>query len=154
PFGLASSVSLGIISAKERNINAGPYDDFLQTDAAINPGNSGGPLFNLKGELVGVNTAIVGGGATGIGFAIPSNLAKALLPQLEKSGKVTRGWLGVSVQDLTPELAKALKVSVSQGAVVAEVNGDTPAAEAGLKSDDVITAVDGQTLENAGALTR
>jgi serine protease Do len=153
PFGLASSVSVGIISAKERNIGAGPYDEFLQTDAAINPGNSGGPLFTLNGEVVGINTAITGQGS-GIGFAIPSNMARALLPQLEKSGKVTRGWLGVAVQDLSPELAKALHVPVSQGAVVADVNSDTPAASAGLKSDDVITAVDGRALESAGALTR
>jgi len=154
PFGLASSVSLGIISAKERNINAGPYDDFLQTDAAINPGNSGGPLFNLKGEVIGINTAIIGGSATGIGFAVPTNLAKTLLPQLEKNGKVTRGWLGVAVQDLSPELAKALKVPVSRGVVVADVNADTPAAQAGVKPDDVIVTVDGQKVETAGSLTR
>ena len=153
PFGLASSVSLGIISAKERVLTGGPYDDFLQTDAAINPGNSGGPLFNLQGEVVGINTAISAQGS-GIGFAIPSNLAQALIPQLEKSGKVTRGWLGVAVQDLTPELAQGLRVNVQQGAVVADVTGDTPAAQAGLKSEDVVTAVDGAPVTSAGVLTR
>ncbi len=152
PFGLASSVSAGIISARERNIQAGPYDDFLQTDAAINPGNSGGPLFNLRGEVVGVNTAIVGGG-TGIGFAVPSRMAKLLLPQLEE-GVVRRGWLGVAVQDLTPELAAALGVKVEKGAVVSEVTPDTPAAKAGLKADDVIIRLDGEAVESAGALTR
>jgi serine protease Do len=153
PFGLASSVSLGIISAKERQIGAGPYEDFLQTDAAINPGNSGGPLFNLKGEVIGINTAITGEGS-GIGFAIPSNQVKSLIPQLEKSGKVTRGWLGVAVQDLSPELAQGLKTSVIQGALVAEVTEKTPAAQAGLKADDVVTAVDGTPVTSAGVLTR
>jgi serine protease Do len=153
PFGLASSVSAGILSAKARNIGAGPYDDFLQTDAAINPGNSGGPLFNLKGEVIGINTAIVGGG-TGIGFAVPSNLVKSLLPQLEKSGAVTRGYLGVQVQDLTAELGKALKVPVSKGAVVGEVSPETPAAKAGLKADDVIVAIDGDEVVSSSALTR
>ncbi len=152
PFGLASSVSAGIISAKERDIRAGPYDDFLQTDAAINPGNSGGPLFNLRGEVIGINTAIIGGG-TGIGFAVPSNMAKALLPQLEK-GEVRRGWLGVSIQDLTPDLAKALKVPVPHGAVVIDVNEGTPAKKAGLKADDVIVSVDGQPVESSKDLSR
>jgi serine protease Do len=153
PFGLTSSVSAGIISAKDRVIGAGPYDDFVQTDAAINPGNSGGPLFNLRGEVIGINTAIVGGGS-GIGFAVPSNLAKALLPQLEKDGHVTRGWLGIGAQNMTPDLAKALGVPVREGAVVAEVNEGTPAQKAGLKPDDVIVAVDGQPMTSASALTR
>src|SRR5713226_2480902 len=112
PFGLASSVSAGIISAHGRNITGSSYDDFLQTDAAINPGNSGGPLFNLRGEVIGINTAIVGGG-TGIGFAVPSNMARDMLGQLEK-GKISRGWLGVGIQDLTSELAKALNAPVSK----------------------------------------
>jgi serine protease Do len=153
PFGLASSVSLGIISAKERNIGATAYDDFLQTDAAINPGNSGGPLFNLKGEIVGINTAIVGGG-TGIGFAVPSNIAKELIPQLEKSGTVTRGWLGVAIQTLNPELAKAMNAPVKEGAVVLSVNDNTPAKKAGLKPDDIVVAIDGAKVTTSDALSR
>jgi serine protease Do len=154
PFGLSSSVSVGILSAKERNIHAGPYDDFLQTDAAINPGNSGGPLFNMKGEVIGINTAIVGGG-TGIGFAVPSTLAKALLPELVKEGAVTRGWLGLGVQDLTPALAEALGgLPVHEGAIVVSADEGTPAAKAGLQPDDVIVALDGKPLRSAGALTR
>ena len=152
PFGLASSVSLGIISGSGRDIRAGPYDDFIQTDAAINPGNSGGPLFNLKGEVIGINTAIVGGGA-GIGFAVPSKMARTLLPQL-RQGQVVRGWLGVAIQDLTPELAAALKVPVEEGAVVSGVNEDTPAAKAGLKEEDVVVAVDGTTISSASGLSR
>lgn len=152
PFGLASSVSAGILSARARDINAGPYDDFLQTDAAINPGNSGGPLFNLKGEVVGINTAIIGGG-TGIGFAVPSNMAKALLGQLEQ-GVVRRGWLGVAVQDLTPELGDALGVEANEGAVIADVSRDTPAARAGLRADDIVVAVNGQPIDSSRELTR
>jgi serine protease Do len=153
PFGLSSSVSLGILSAKARDIQAGPYDDFLQTDAAINPGNSGGPLFNLKGEVIGINTAIVGGG-TGIGFAVPSNLVRALLPQLEKEGAVTRGYMGVGVQDLTAGLGEAMDLPVRQGAIVVSVEEGGPAARAGLELDDAIVAVDGKPLTSAGALTR
>jgi serine protease Do len=153
PFGLASSVSVGILSAKARNIGASQYDDLLQTDAAINPGNSGGPLFNLKGEVIGINTAIVSGGS-GIGFAVPSNLAKALLPQLEKNGTVTRGYIGIGLQKLTPELAKALAVPTSQGAVVAQVQRSTPGAAAGLKQDDVITQVDGKPVTSDDQLRR
>ncbi|QRK09747.1 Do family serine endopeptidase [Archangium violaceum] len=152
PFGLTSSVSAGILSARARDIQAGPYDNFLQTDAAINPGNSGGPLFNMKGEVIGINTAIVGGG-TGIGFAVPSNMAKALLPQLEK-GEIRRGWLGVSVQDLTPELSQALNVPVRKGAIVTDVQPDAPSARAGLKQDDVITAINGTAVESSRGLTR
>ncbi|QSQ12756.1 trypsin-like peptidase domain-containing protein [Myxococcus landrumensis] len=153
PFGLASSVSLGIVSAKARDIQAGPFDDFLQTDAAINPGNSGGPLFNLQGEVVGINTAIAGQGS-GIGFAVPSSLVKELLPQLEKQGSVTRGWLGVAVQELTPDLGSALGVPTGKGAVVTEVNEGTPAAEAGLKPDDVIVSAGGHAIASGHALTR
>jgi len=152
PFGLTSSVSAGILSATARDIQAGPYDNFLQTDAAINPGNSGGPLFNIRGEVIGINTAIVGGG-TGIGFAVPSNMASKLLPQLQK-GKIRRGWLGVSVQDLTPELAQALKVPVPKGAIVSGTQPGTPAAQAGLKEDDVITTLNGEPIESARGLTR
>src|SRR5262249_53642510 len=153
PFGLASSVSAGIISARARQIGAGPYDDFLQTDAAINPGNSGGPLFNLKGEVIGINTAIVGGG-TGIGFAVPSNIAKALLPQLEKEGAVSRGYIGVHIQDLNPDLAKGLSVPVKEGAVISDVVDDGPGKAAGLQRDDVVTAIDGQKVSSGGALSR
>ncbi len=152
PFGLASSVSAGIISARARDIHSGPYDDFLQTDAAINPGNSGGPLFNLAGEVIGINTAIIGGG-TGIGFAVPSTMAKALLPQLEK-GTVRRGWLGVSAQDVGPDMAKALGLSRSEGALVADVAEDAPAASSGLKSEDVVVAVDGTPVGSAKDLTQ
>ncbi|MBK7858324.1 MAG: trypsin-like peptidase domain-containing protein [Archangiaceae bacterium] len=160
PFGLASSVSSGIISATERKIGAGPYDQFLQTDAAINPGNSGGPLFNLRGEVVGMNTAIYSnpqapvGGNIGIGFAVPSNLIKALVPQLEKEGAVTRGWLGVGIQDLTPELAKAMGVPVSDGAVITAVNDGSPAKKAGMLEDDAVTAIDGEKVPNADAFRR
>jgi serine protease Do len=153
PFGLSSSVSLGILSAKERDIQSGPYDDFLQTDAAINPGNSGGPLFNMKGEVIGINTAIVGGG-TGIGFAVPSNLVKALLPQLEEEGVVTRGWMGVGVQDLTSSLSEAMKLPVREGAIVVSVEEGSPAARAGLELDDTLVAVDGKPITSAGTLTR
>ena len=153
PFGLASSVSSGILSARARDIHSGPYDDFLQTDAAINPGNSGGPLFNLKGEVVGINTAIVGGG-TGIGFAVPSNLVKALMPQLEKDGAVTRAWLGIGIQDLTQDLAKAMQLPVNEGAIVSQVNDNSPAGKAGMKADDVIVAIDGQKVGSGGQLTR
>jgi serine protease Do len=153
PFGLASSVSVGILSAKARNIGAGVYDDFLQTDAAINPGNSGGPLFNLKGEVIGINTAIVAGGA-GIGFAVPSNLAKALIPQLEKNGSVTRGFIGIGLQKLTPQLAKALGTPSAQGALVTSVQPDKPGAHAGLKQDDVITQVDAQPVTSDDQLRR
>ncbi len=153
PFGLAQSVSAGIVSALERQIGASRYDQFLQTDAAINPGNSGGPLFNLKGEVIGMNTAIIGA-ATGIGFAVPSNLIKALLPQLEKDGSVTRGWLGVGIQDVTPALAKALGVAAQEGALITSVNDGSPAAKAGLKEEDVVVAIDGEKAASSSQLTR
>ena len=158
PFGLASTVSAGIISAKAREIGAGPYDDFLQTDAAINPGNSGGPLFNLKGEVIGINTAIVGGangvGATGIGFAVPSNMVKALLPQLQKEGVVTRGYIGVSVQNLTADIARGLGTPVQEGALVSGVSPGSPGEKAGIKTDDVIDRLDGEAIASSGQLTR
>ncbi len=152
PFGLTSSVSAGILSARARDIQSGPYDNFLQTDAAINPGNSGGPLFNDRGEVIGINTAIVGGGS-GIGFAVPSSMAQKLLPQLQK-GQIHRGWLGVAVQDLTPELAQALRVPMTQGAIVTDVQPGTPSADAGLRRDDILTAIDGKPIESSRALTR
>jgi serine protease Do len=153
PFGLDHSVSLGIVSAKERVIGAGPYDDFIQTDAAINPGNSGGPLFNMKGEVVGVNTAIVAQGQ-GIGFAVPINMVKDLLPQLLETGKVTRGWLGVTIQQVTPELAKSFGLGKAGGALIAGVMKNGPAGGSGLKRGDVVTAVNGRKVETYNQLSR
>jgi serine protease Do len=152
PFGLGQTVTVGIISAKGRIIGAGPYDDFLQTDAAINPGNSGGPLFNMQGEVVGINTAIIARGQN-IGFAIPINMAKELLPQL-KSGKIIRGWLGVMIQDITPALAKSFGINTTQGVLVSDVSKDSPAAKAGLKRGDVITRFDGKEVKDAHMLSR
>jgi serine protease Do len=153
PFGLELTVTSGIISAKARVIGAGPYDDFLQTDAAINPGNSGGPLFDLEGRVVGINSAIVASGQ-GIGFAVPINLVKALLPQLEKTGRVVRGFLGVTVQDVTPELARAMNLKAPSGALISDVSPGGPGASAGLKSGDVVTAVDGKPVKRAAELSR
>ncbi|HEY7601027.1 MAG TPA: DegQ family serine endoprotease [Methylomirabilota bacterium] len=149
PFGLDHSVSVGIVSAMGRFIGQGRFDDFIQTDAAINPGNSGGPLINTRGEAVGINSAIVsrGGGFQGIGFAIPVDLAKPILSQLRGAGKVTRGWLGVSIQPLTQELAKSFGLTGTQGALVASVSEDSPAARAGLKEGDVIVTFDGKPVE-------
>jgi serine protease Do len=145
PFGLANTVTAGIVSAKGRVIGAGPYDDFIQTDASINPGNSGGPLFNLHGEVVGIATAIIPYGQ-GIGFAVPVNLAKSLLPQLQSKGEVVRGWLGVSIQGITPELAKSLDLKERKGALVADVTKGGPADSAGLKRGDVIVKFNGQEV--------
>jgi serine protease Do len=153
PFGLDHSVSLGIVSAKERVIGAGPYDDFIQTDAAINPGNSGGPLFNTRGEVVGVNTAIVAQGQ-GIGFAVPINMVKDLLPQLLEKHKVTRGWLGVSIQEVTPELAKTLKLDKPRGALIAGVVKKSPAEGAGVKAGDVVVSVNGRKVDSYNQLSR
>lgn len=140
PFGLSQTVTLGIVSAKGRVIGAGPYDDFIQTDASINPGNSGGPLLNLQGEVVGVNTAIYSriGGNIGIGFAIPIDLAKSIVQQLREKGAVTRGWLGVMIQAVTPELAQSFDLAEPKGALVAEVTPDSPAHKAGLERGDII----------------
>ena len=153
PFGLGNTVTQGIISAKGRIIGAGPYDNFLQTDAAINPGNSGGPLLNLKGEVVGINTAIVASGQ-GIGFAIPSNIAKSIIPQLEKTGKVIRGMLGVQVQTVTPELAKSFGLSEPTGALVAEVNPGSPAEKAGIHRGDIIIEFNGHAIKEMNELPR
>jgi serine protease Do len=157
PFGLDQTVSHGIVSAKERVIGAGPYDDFIQTDAPINPGNSGGPLFNLRGEVVGVNTAILspnGQGSVGIGFAVPINMVKEEIPQLESTGHVTRGWLGVSIQDLTPELARTLKLESTHGAVVNDVFPGGPAEKGGLKAGDVVTELNAKKIDNFYQLLR
>ena len=152
PFGLARTVTAGIVSARGRVIGSGPYDDFIQTDASINPGNSGGPLFNVNGEVVGINTAIVASGQ-GIGFAIPVNMAKDLLPQL-KTGKVSRGRLGVHIQDVTPELAASFGLDKKQGAVISEVIEESPAERAGLKVGDIILAVDGKPVAEMHILPR
>lgn len=154
PFGLSNSVTAGIVSAKGRNIGAGPYDNFIQTDASINPGNSGGPLINLRGEVIGINTAIFSqtGGNLGIGFALPINLAKEILPELIKTGKVTRGWLGVSIQRVTPDIAEALGIEKEHGALVADVVEGGPAARAGIKSGDLIVEYDGKTIDEANQL--
>ncbi len=148
PFGLSHTVTTGIVSGKGRIIGAGPYDDFIQTDASINPGNSGGPLFNMRGEVIGINTAMVPHGR-GIGFAIPIDTAKPLIPQMVATGGVTRGYLGVSIQAITPALAAALKLDGTQGALVGEVMPDSPAARAGLQTGDVITAFDGKPVATA-----
>lgn len=153
PFGLAETVTAGIVSAKGRVIGAGPYDDFIQTDASINPGNSGGPLFNFWGEVVGINTAIVATGQ-GIGFAIPINMAKEVLSQLKESGRVVRGWLGVGIQRVTSQLAKSFGLEEAKGALVSQVFKDTPADRAGLKQGDVILEFDGKEIEDFGDLPR
>jgi len=150
PYGLGGTVTAGIISAHGRNINEGPYDDFLQIDAPINPGNSGGPLFNQTGQVVGIDTAIYSpsGGSVGIGFAIPSNVAKSIVSQLRDHGMVARGWLGVQMQPLTPSLAKAVGLPNDQGVLVDSVTDDSPAARAQLRQGDVITAYDGKPIHN------
>ena len=145
PFGLGHTVTAGIVSAKGRVIGSGPYDDFIQTDASINPGNSGGPLFNLVGEVVGINTAVIQGGQ-GIGFATPIHLAKSVLAQLKEKGKVTRGWLGVYIQRLSPDMAETLSVPGKKGALVADVTKDGPAEKAGLRSGDVIISFGGKEV--------
>jgi serine protease Do len=154
PFGLDHTVTAGIVSAKGRFIGAGNYDDYIQTDAAINPGNSGGPLINLSGEVVGINSAIFSrtGGNIGIGFAVPINIAKELLPQLKEKGKVTRGWLGVLIQKVTPEIAESLGLEEARGALVADGVKDGPAAAAGIKVGDVIVEYDGQPVHESNEL--
>ena len=153
PFGLEQTVTAGIVSAKGRIIGSGPYDDFIQTDASINPGNSGGPLVNLRGEVVGINAAIVASGQ-GIGFAIPVNMAREVIDQLKKSGQVTRGWLGVGIQSLTPELAEYYKLKESTGVLVVKVYEGDPAAKAGIQTNDIIVAVDGKPVESSHELSR
>ncbi len=153
PFGLEQTVTTGIVSAKGRVIGAGPYDDFIQTDASINPGNSGGPLFNLRGEVVGINTAIVSGGQ-GIGFAIPINVAKEMLSQLKSKGKVTRGWLGVVIQKVTPEIAKSFGLKESEGALVSDVMEKSPAEKAGIKRGDIIVSFNGKKIKDMDMLPK
>ncbi|SFJ34751.1 serine protease Do [Desulfomicrobium apsheronum] len=153
PFGLDHTVTAGIVSAKGRTIGAGPYDNFIQTDASINPGNSGGPLINMDGQVIGINTAIVASGQ-GIGFAIPSHLARQVIEQLKEHKIVKRGWLGVSIQDVDENSAKALGLDVARGALVSSVTAGDPAEKAGIKAGDVIVAVDGVPVADAGDLTR
>ncbi len=156
PFGLGNSVSAGIVSALGRDIHSGPFDDYIQTDAAINRGNSGGPLFDAEGKVVGINTAIFSptGGSVGIGFAVPSDLAKQVIADLADDGQVERGWLGVAIQPVSDDIAAALGLETAQGALVAEVTPDSPAASAGLRRGDVIRAVDGRTVKTPRDLTR
>ena len=153
PFGLEHTVTQGIISATGRVIGSGPYDNFLQTDAPINPGNSGGPLINMQGEVIGINTAIIQGGQ-GIGFAIPSNLAKSVSSQIKEKGKVTRGWLGVSIQSVTPELAQSLGLKEPKGALVSSVMTNSPASAAGIHAGDVIVSCYGREVASASDLPR
>ncbi len=154
PFGLGGTVTAGILSARAREINAGPYDDFLQTDAAINRGNSGGPMFNMAGEVIGINTAIYSpsGGSIGIGFAIPANLARPIVEQLRKTGKVARGWLGVHIQVVTPEIAESLGLDKAAGALIADVDPGGPAAAAQLQPGDIITSFDGKPIDRSHTL--
>ena len=156
PFGLGGSVTVGIISAKQRDINSGPYDDYLQTDAAINKGNSGGPLFNMDGEVIGVNTAIISptGGSIGIGFAVPSDTAMVVIDQLRQFGETRRGWLGVKVQSLTDDLAETYGVKENTGALVAGITADSPAQKAGILEGDIILKFDGKDVTTMRGLPR
>ncbi|HEY0292843.1 MAG TPA: PDZ domain-containing protein, partial [Hansschlegelia sp.] len=157
PFGLGGSVSAGIVSARNRNINSGPYDNFIQTDAAINKGNSGGPLFNMAGEVVGINTAIISpsGGSIGIGFSTSSSTAKPVVDQLLKYGETRRGWVGVRVQQVTDDIADSLGVAgPPKGALIAGVNDDGPAAKAGLQTGDVVIKFDGKVIREMRDLPR
>ena len=156
PFGLGGTVTAGIISARGRNINAGPYDDFIQTDASINRGNSGGPMFNLSGEVIGINTAIFSpsGGSVGIGFAIPASTAEPVIRQLMESGRGKRGWLGVHIQAVTEEIAETLGLKQAEGALVASVKNDSPAAKGKIKAGDVIIEFDGKIVKEMRSLPR
>ncbi|MCL4766932.1 MAG: Do family serine endopeptidase [Hyphomicrobiaceae bacterium] len=156
PFGLGGSVTVGIISAKARDINSGPYDDYLQTDAAINKGNSGGPLFNMDGGVIGVNTAIISptGGSIGIGFAVPSDIAVPVIEQLKLYGETRRGWLGVRIQSVSEDIAETLAVTENTGALVAGVTPESPAAQAGIEAGDVILKFDSKDVTSMRGLPR
>ena len=156
PFGLSHTVTTGVISAKGRNIGSGPYDEFIQTDASINPGNSGGPLLNMDGDVIGINTAIFSGsgGNVGIGFALPINMAKAILGDLKEKGKVTRGWLGVMIQRITPELQESFKLKNASGALVSDLVPNGPADLGGMKRGDVITRFDGVEIASMETLPK
>ena len=153
PLGLNNTVTAGILSAKGRDLHSGPYDNFLQTDASINPGNSGGPLINMKGEVIGINTAIMANGQ-GLGFAIPSSLASRIIDDLRSGKKVSRGWLGVSIQDVSEDMAKALGIKEMRGAIIGKVMPGEPADRAGLQAGDVITSIDGEPVGSASEATR
>jgi serine protease Do len=157
PFGLSHTVTTGIVSAKGRDIGSGPYDEFIQTDASINPGNSGGPLLNMKGEVIGINTAIISGntgGNVGIGFAIPINMAANIMKDLKEHGKVTRGWLGVMIQNLTPDLAESFSMKTTHGALVSDVMPNGPAFKGGLLRGDVIVKFGDRPVEEVSELPR
>jgi len=156
PFGLNHTVTVGIVSAKGRNIGSGPYDEFIQTDASINPGNSGGPLINMNGEVIGINTAIISGagGNMGIGFAVPINVAKSILDDLKEKGEVTRGWLGVTIQKLTAELASTFSLEQTNGALVNDVIPNSPADKGGMKRGDVIVKFGDVQIDKFDALPR
>ena len=157
PFGLGGTVTSGIISARNRDINLTRYDDFIQTDASINQGNSGGPLFNLNGEVIGINTAIIApgqSGSIGIGFAIPANAASNVINQLVKYGETRRGWLGVRIQEVTKEIAEVEKLNTAKGALVASVSENSPADKSGIKAGDIILEFDGKKIENMRALPK
>jgi serine protease Do len=156
PFGLSSTVTAGIVSARGRDINSSPYDDFLQIDAPVNKGNSGGPAFDVEGRVVGVNTAIYSpsGGSVGIAFAIPADTVKTVIAQLREHGSVTRGWLGVQIQTVTPEIADSLGLKKAQGALVAEPQQNSPAAKAGIKAGEVITQVNGEPVKDSRELAK
>ncbi len=153
PFGLEQTVTAGIVSAKGRTIGSGPYDDFIQTDASINPGNSGGPLINMKGEVVGINTAIIASGQ-GIGFAIPINMGKQIVSQLKETGRVTRGWLGVGIQEITSDLARSFGLKETKGALVSQVFKGGPAEKAGIEQGDIILEFDGKPIDEFAELPR
>jgi S1-C subfamily serine protease len=155
PFGVGRTVTMGIVSAIGRGgLGIEDYEDFIQTDASINPGNSGGPLVNVRGELIGVNTAILSpsGGNLGIGFAVPSNMARTVLDQIITNGKVTRGYLGVSIQDITPQLSNAMKIGQTRGALVSDVDANGPAGKSGLQPADVIVEANGKAIEDSRML--
>ncbi|MBS7541456.1 Do family serine endopeptidase [Ancylobacter lacus] len=154
PFGLGGTLTVGVISARNRDINAGPYDNFLQTDAAINRGNSGGPLFNMEGDVIGINTAIISpsGGSIGIGFAVPSNTAVAVVQQLREFGETRRGWIGVRIQQVTDEIAESLSLGRPRGALVGGLTDGGPAAKAGIKAGDVIVKFDGKDVKDMRSL--
>ncbi|MEP9351293.1 DegQ family serine endoprotease [Xanthobacter sp. KR7-225] len=156
PFGLGGTLTVGVVSARNRDINSGPYDNFIQTDAAINRGNSGGPLFNMEGEVVGINTAIISpsGGSIGIGFSVPSATAQPIIAQLEQFKEVRRGWIGVRIQSVTDDLAESLGIGKARGALVGVITENSPAARAGLKAGDVIVSFDGREVKEVRDLTR
>ena len=156
PFGLGGTVTKGIVSARNRDINSGQYDDYIQTDASINRGNSGGPLFDMQGNVIGVNTAIYSqtGGSVGVGFSVPADLAQNIIEQLKEFGETRRGWLGVSIDDLTPELASTMNLSTDEGAVVTVVRPDSPASDAGVEPNDVIVEFNRRKVASVKDLTR